>query len=58
MRLRENGRKKTAGKFDSQPLKFVVMSEITRPGLEPGMAGPKPAVLPITPPGTRRIVIA
>ena len=26
-------------------------ASITRPGLEPGMAGPKPAVLPITPPG-------
>lgn len=25
---------------------------ITRPGLEPGMAGSKPAVLPITPPGS------
>ena len=27
-------------------------SQVTRPGLEPGIAGPKPAVLPITPPGT------
>ena len=35
----------------SAPEPLLIGTEITRPGLEPGMAGPKPAVLPITPPG-------
>ncbi len=35
----------------SAAFRFVPMKPVTRPGLEPGIAGPKPAVLPITPSG-------
>ena len=30
---------------------YLHESQVTRPGLEPGITGPKPVVLPITPPG-------
>ena len=39
----------------AEPCGSTLKSKVTRPGLEPGMAGPKPAVLPFTPPGTKTV---
>ena len=55
IRPRSSGYEKRTQSY--RPKSFTVQGileryQITRPGLEPGMAGSKPAVLPITPPGT------
>ena len=38
-------------KANGKPITLLGIRSTTRPGLEPGMPGPKPGVLPITPPG-------